>query len=290
MSALTDRLKAWLQYPLPHHFLSRVMHFLTRLKGGSLSHAAITLFVKVFNVKLEEAERKRPVDYESFNDFFTRSLVSGARPLDSTPGSIISPVDGTISQIGRIENGRIFQAKGHSYDVLTLLGGEEQLAESFHGGTFATIYLAPHNYHRIHAPLNMRLQSMHYVPGRLFSVNPATVRIIPCLFARNERVASIFNSHAGLTAVIMVGALFVGSIETTWAGEITPPKRVCARHLFYNRDNSVQFTKGDELARFNMGSTVILLFQENKMSFLETFRAGDTIVMGQIIGRTINSK
>ncbi|MEE8119394.1 MAG: archaetidylserine decarboxylase [Gammaproteobacteria bacterium] len=285
MSILFDRAKSWLQYPLPHHFLSRFVHFITRLKAGLLSQIAIRLFVKIFKVKLEESERKHPTDYESFNDFFTRSLSPGARPVDASRGSVASPVDGTISQVGAIKDGQVFQAKGHTYSVSTLLGGEDELASTFHNGSFVTIYLAPHNYHRIHAPLDMQLRSMLYVPGRLFSVNSATVHTVPNLFARNERVAGFFSADAGNVAIVLVGALFVGSIETIWAGEITPPQRSCTRHVYYNEDASFLFAKGSELGRFNMGSTVILLFQEDRVTFMKSLRPETLVRLGKKIAK-----
>lgn len=284
---LLDRLlKVWPQYFLPHHLLSRGMHFFTRLHGGVLSHAAIRLIVKRFNVDLGEAKRTNVDDYASFNDFFTRTLKPGTRPIDDSPEAVVSPVDGTVSQAGLIEDGRIFQAKGHDFSVAELLG-DKKLAEDFSGGEFATIYLSPRDYHRIHMPCDGSLQRMIHVPGRLFSVNPLTTRSVPRLFARNERVVTIFDTPVGRAAQVMVGAIFVASIETVWAGEVTPPAGQYIRQWPYGPREAageVHLKKGDEMGRFNMGSTVILLFEPRAVELAESLQAEAVVKLGQRIG------
>jgi phosphatidylserine decarboxylase len=282
---LARLLKVWPQYFLPHHLLSRGIHFLARLEGGFLSHAAIRFIVRHFNVDLAEAQRSHVTDYASFNDFFTRTLKDGARPIDTASDAVVSPVDGTVSQCGRIEDGRIFQAKGHDYSVAELMG-DKALAETFRGGEFATIYLSPRDYHRIHMPCDGSLQAMIHVPGRLFSVNPLTTRNVPRLFARNERVVTVFDTPFGLIAQVMVGALFVSSIETVWAGEVTPPAGQYLRQWQYGPDQptgEVHLAKGDEMGRFNMGSTVILLFERRVVELAGSLQADAAVRLGQRI-------
>lgn len=286
-----DKFKTFLQYPLPHHALSRVVHRLTRIQRPAfLKTLAIYLFIKIFKVDMSEAECGRARGYVTFNAFFTRSLRQGVRPVAPGDAVITSPVDGTVSQRGAIQKGHIIQAKGRIYSVLELLGGDTQRAQAFENGRFVTIYLAPRDYHRIHMPLTGNLREMVHIPGRLFSVNPATTRAVPRLFARNERIASIFDTAAGFMAVVKVGALFVSSIETVWAGEVTPPagKRIRVwRHGKTGAQGEVELEKGAEMARFNMGSTVILLFPARRMGWDAALRPDTTVRMGQSIGRLI---
>ena len=220
-----------------------------------------------------------PDDYPTFNAFFTRSLKTGARALPAQPLTITSPVDGTISQVGTIDNGTLLQAKGYRYGVAELLGDAE-VSHVFDGGVFATIYLAPYNYHRIHMPVSGNLEEMRYVPGRLFSVNGATVASVPRLFSRNERVVCRFGTLAGPMAIVLVGALNVGSIETVWAGEIAPasPRQPSVRRY---RRGSVHLARGRELGRFNMGSTVILLFAPDRVLLDNNLESGGALRMGQ---------
>jgi phosphatidylserine decarboxylase len=246
------------QYPLPQHALSALVFRLTRLRLGALTRLAIRAFVRVFRVDLAEAAEPDPGAYPSFNAFFTRALRADARPLPAAPDQVLSPVDGAVSQAGTIDGGRLVQAKGWTYSLHGLLGGDDALAESFRGGLFATLYLSPRDYHRIHMPIDGRLRRMIHVPGRLFSVNPTTAAAVPDLFARNERVVCQFDTALGPLAVILVGAIFVGSIETVWAGRITPPRGRGIRTTDYG-DDGPRLSRGDELGRFNMGSTVILL-------------------------------
>ena len=284
-SAFSDYLKVLPQYILPHHALSGIMHRLTRIRIKWLKNLAIKTIVKKFNVDLSIAEREQIADYVSFNDFFTRALKPGARSIET---GIVSPVDGTVSQSKAIDSDRIFQAKGHDYSLLTLLGGDEKLAAEFDQGDFSTIYLSPRDYHRIHAPVQGTLRQMIHVPGRLFSVSPATTRRVAGLFARNERVVCIFDTDVGPVAVVMVGAIFVGSIETVWAGEVTPPTQSSIQRWDYS-GKEMHFEAGQEIGRFNMGSTVILVFGENAISGLTQLQPEQSLIMGQTIAQPAHS-
>lgn len=279
-----DRLFALIQQLLPTRWLSTAVFHLTQIEAPWFKNALIRLFLKGFTIDLSEAEYERIANYRSFNHFFTRALKPGARPLPSDPQVFVSPVDGTVSQFGDIRDGRLIQAKGRDYSLLELLGGEPTLADKFARGRFCTIYLAPYNYHRIHMPITGRLSHWSYVPGRLFSVNSATARALPNLFTRNERVNAIFDTDAGPVGLAMIGALFVGSMETVWAGRITPPHLRDEPH-HYQPMESVTLGRGDEMGRFNMGSTVILLLPENGLDWEPTLQPGQAIRMGQALGR-----
>ena len=281
---VVDYLKAWPTYLLPQHALSRVMHMLTRSEVVWWKSKFISWFIKQFNVDMSLAQEPNPENYASFNTFFTRELRPDARPIVEQPNSIACPVDGAVSQLGDIKDGRIFQAKGRDYSMLELLGGDVRAAEQFEEGKFATLYLSPKDYHRIHIPLDGRLTAMSHVPGRLFSVSPATTRAVPRLFARNERVVVYFDTEAGPMAMVLVGAIFVASIETVWAGEVTPPAGKEIRYWKYDPEDPQHFfKKGAEVGRFNMGSTVILLYGQDRISWLENIHAGDAIKMGQAL-------
>jgi len=280
--AWRDRLATLPQYLIPQHTLSRTVHWLTRRQAGAVKDGVIRRFIQGFSVDMSEAQQPDPSQYATFNTFFTRALRSDARPICNGPECVASPVDGTVSQLGDIEDGRIFQAKGHHFDLTTLLGGKHADATAFEQGSFATLYLSPKDYHRIHIPLNARLRRMIYVPGRLFAVKPSTVRTVPGLFARNERVVCLFDSDAGPMAVILVGAIFVGSIETVWAGELTPARPRVAAEWDYV-DQPAAFSKGDEIGRFNMGSTVVLLFAKDRTSWAEDLQPGSKLRMGEQI-------
>ncbi len=283
--SLPDRLFALVQWLLPHHLLSRCMHRIARLEAGWFRKPFTRWFVRHFDVDTSDAVEADPLAYRSFNDFFTRELNPGARPVAPDDRELISPVDGTISQIGEIRGGRIVQAKGQDFSVTELLADRPGLAESFRGGSFATIYLAPYNYHRIHMPITGTLTETIYIPGRLFSVNAATARTVPRLFARNERLACLFDTDLGPVAMILVGALFVGSIETVWAGEITPPHRNVVRHDSADAAAPVVLAKGAEMGRFNMGSTVILLLPESAVGWLDDMRPNRIVRMGEALAR-----
>ncbi len=256
-----DHLKAALLRPLPHHAISRVTHWAVRVETPWFKNLLIKTFIRVFKVDMSEALEEAPTAYPTFNAFFTRALKPEARPMPDDPDAILSPADGTISQMGPIEGDTIFQAKGHGFTTAELLGGDEALAEEFRDGWFATIYLSPRDYHRVHMPMTGTLRKMIHVPGRLFSVAPFTVRTVPKLFARNERVACIFDTECGPMALVLVGAINVGSIETVWAGEVTPPagNRVTTHQYNQPRQVGPTIRRGEEAGRFNMGSTAIIL-------------------------------
>lgn len=282
---LTHYLKAWPLYLLPHHALSRIIYGLTRIRSP-LAMPVIRWFVNAYHVDLSEAEHTAVRDYPSFNAFFTRALQPTARPLDADAQSIISPVDGTISAIGNIAADRIFQAKGRDYTLAELLAGAAS-ALPYRNGRFITLYLSPRDYHRVHMPIDGTLRHMTYIPGRLFSVAPHTVATIPRLFARNERIVAHFETAIGPMAVIMVGAINVAAIETVWAGLVTPPSghHVCELSYTDKGRETIHLGRGAELGRFNMGSTVILLFSNGAMTWTDDLAAGQPIRMGQRLGQ-----
>lgn len=280
-----DRLKAWPQYILPGHLISRITHGITRIRNRRFKNAFTGWFVRTFKVDLTEAEISDPHGYEHFNAFFTRALKPGARPIVSGRFDVASPVDGAVSQAGTICDGQIFQAKGHSYSLTELLGGSAKRAAPFQDGAFATLYLSPRDYHRIHMPLGGQLREMVHVPGRLFSVNSSTVKVIPGVFARNERVVSIFDTAFGPMALVKVGAINVGSIETVWAGEITPPAGRVVRTWHYPAagEGAISLERGAEMGRFNMGSTVIVLFARDAIEWVDAFQTGAPVRMGELL-------
>jgi len=281
-----DWLKILPHYLLPQHLLSRLMYVLTRARLRVWKNWQISWFIRRYGVDMRIAEQPDPRAYENFNSFFTRALKAGARPVAAGLNEIVCPVDGAVSQIGGVSEGRIIQAKGRDYSLVELLGGSAERAAPFLNGQFATLYLSPKDYHRIHMPVTGRLREMVYVPGRLFSVNALSVRGIPRLFARNERVAAIFDTEIGAMGVVMVGALFVGSIETVWAGTITPPYRSSLQRWDYLTRNIV-IKRGAELGRFNMGSTVIVLFESGNVTWSPSAVTESTVRMGQALGRVL---
>jgi phosphatidylserine decarboxylase len=281
-SQFSEKLLGWLFTVLPHHLISRAVFFLTRIKSR-LATPVIRWFIKTYKVDMSDAEIQIIEEYECFNDFFIRSLTPNARPIASAENAIASPVDGTVSQCGEIMKGHLFQAKGQFYSVDDLLGGDTLMAHMFEGGKFATIYLAPYNYHRIHMPMDGLLKKMIHVPGRLFSVAPWTVRQISRLFARNERVVCLFSTTTGPMAMILVGAINVAAIETVWHGLVTPPKGKKISEFDYDHAER-QFLKGKEMGRFNMGSTVILLTTD-KVQW-NNLHPQQTLRMGELIGYT----
>lgn len=269
-NAHQHRLRDWFfslyQYLLPQHLLSRLMYRLTRHRISWLTRLQIRLFISIFKVNMEEAESTSVKDYPNFNTFFARALRKSARPVTKIAHELACPVDGYVSQIGSFTHGRLIQAKGWSYDLASLLGGSETYVTALYQGQFATIYLSPQDYHRVHMPLTGYLQEMIYLPGRLFSVSPKTVNGVPNLFARNERVVNLFETEIGPLAVVLVGAIFVGSIEMAWAGQITPPYQRHPRRWSYKGDKIPKLDKGQEMGRFNMGSTVILIFPPTQLA------------------------
>jgi phosphatidylserine decarboxylase len=281
MSGVRDRLFIWLQHVLPQHGISRSVLRATRVRVPWFKDFLIGSFLKLFAVDMNEAIETDPHSYPSFNEFFTRALRPGLRPIAAGAADIASPVDGRVSECGAIGGESLLQAKGRRYTLSELLAGQSWAAR-FAGGTFATIYLAPFDYHRIHMPLAGRLLDTVYVPGRLFSVNAATAQRVPRLFARNERVLTLFDSGGfGSFAVILVGALNVGSMTTVWAGDVTPAARRTIRHI---DAPETSLPKGAELGRFNMGSTVILLFEAGRAHWNPDVRAGAVVRLGQPIG------
>ena len=265
-----DKFKIAMQYAMPKHFISRMVGKLAAAKAGGLTTALIKLFIKQYKIDMSEAEYPDPAHYKTFNEFFTRPLKEGIRPLAEESDIIAHPVDGAISQLGDVVDGQIIQAKGHDYSLQALLGGKEEDTAPFLGGKFATIYLAPKDYHRIHMPVDGTLSKMIYVPGDLFSVNPLTAQNVPNLFARNERVVAIFETEIGPLAMVLVGATIVASIETIWAGTVTPPagKDVFSWNYPTTGDNAITLKKGEEMGRFKLGSTVILAWGANQAAFL----------------------
>lgn len=276
----------WLQYLLPQHLLSRGMHRLTRSRTPWLKNTLIRLFMRGYRPEMGDALQPDPFAYESFNAFFTRRLQPSARPL-APAGSIISPVDGRVSEAGALDGDRLLQAKGRTYTLPELLAGREDWCERLRGGHFATIYLAPFNYHRIHMPLAGTLAGAWFVPGALFSVNGTTAQRVPRLFARNERVVCAFDSPAGPWILVLVGALFVGSMDTVWHGEVTPWRGRRRVQTLAPQPAAAPLTRaaGDELGLFNMGSTVILLTPAGLGRFDTRLQAGQVLRMGESIGR-----
>lgn len=285
-ATLRARLFVAMQYLLPQHFLSRQVHRLARCRVKPVKNALIGSFVRHFRPDMSDAADAEPRDYPSFNAFFTRSLRPGSRPSDPDPRVLVSPVDGAVSQIGRLDGLRMLQAKGHDYSVTALLGGASAWAERFAGGSFATLYLAPYNYHRIHMPAAATLRGAWFVPGKLFSVNTVTAAAVPGLFARNERVVCTFEEGPLAFALALVGALFVGSIATVWHGDVTPcsPRRAAELPVDTGRAPT-RLERGAELGRFNMGSTVILLLPPGTAEWLPGLQPGSPVRVGQTLAR-----
>ena len=277
-----DRARALALTCLPQHALSRLALRLTRLRTR-LKNPLVRWFIQAYGVDMSEAAEPDPSAYPTFNAFFTRPLRPGARPSAGDAATLVSPVDGRVSQSGAIEAGRLYQAKGVDYALVDLVGGDEDTARCFAGGAFATLYLAPGDYHRIHMPLSGRLRSMCHVPGRLFSVAPWTVRTVDGLFARNERVVTLFDTAHGPLGLVLVGAINVAAIETVWAGLVTPPRgrRVTTRDY---EGNGPQLERGAEMGRFNMGSTVIVLVPAG-MRLDDVPLPGERVRIGQRLGR-----
>ena len=287
ISTLRDNLFVWLQYILPQHPLSRLIHWLTRLRVQWLKNFMGRWFIDHFQVNMSEAIETDIRAYPTFNSFFTRALKPGARPLSTEANAVLCPVDGAVSQAGKIDGDAIFQAKGHSFSLSTLLGNSDSWSDKFQNGLFATLYLSPKDYHRIHMPLTGTLKEVIHVPGRLFSVNPVTTRKVPGLFARNERVACLFETEHGPMGMVLVGAINVASIETVWQGVITPPAGKRIQSWDY-RDKDVTLNAGEEMGRFNMGSTVILLFGPQQVEWASTVMAEAPVNMGELLGTTIS--
>ncbi len=275
---MSDRLAVLPQYLLPKKLLTQFMGKLASTEGGSTTTAVINWFIKRYGVNMMEAVNPDPASYKSFNEFFTRPLKSGARPL--AQAGYICPVDGAISQFGRIEKDQIFQAKGHSYSTTALVGGDAKLAAEFQGGHFACLYLSPKDYHRIHMPVAGTLRQMIYVPGDLFSVNPTTARGVPGLFARNERVVCVFDTAHGPFVNVLVGATIVGSMATVWHGQVNPPRLPDVTTWNY-KPGQFEYKQGMEMGRFLLGSTVVMLWPEQAMKFNSAWQPTGGIRMGE---------
>lgn len=282
--SITSRLKQQLfiqaQKVVPQHRLSRVVGKIAASENPLVKTAVIAAFKTKYGIDMSIAEQTNALKFKSFNDFFTRGLRTGVRAVDADSTAIVCPADGAISQLGKIENGDVFQAKGQKFTVENLIA-DPQLAEPFKNGEFATVYLSPRDYHRVHMPFAGTLTETLYVPGELFSVNQTTAENIPGLFARNERMVCLFDTELGRMAVVLVGAMIVAGIETVATGKVKPSGRI-----ELNQHN-LFLEKGAELGRFYLGSTAVILFEENKMQWDEKFKANSTVLMGEALGHTL---
>lgn len=279
---MPKRLSVLHQYLLPKQALTSFAGRIACARGGRYTPQLIRWFVRRYGVNMDEALNPDLNSYPSFNEFFTRALREGARPLAES--DFICPVDGAISQFGAIEDDQIIQAKGHRYSTTALVGGDQSLAAQFAHGSFATLYLSPRDYHRIHMPCDGKLTRMIYVPGALFSVNPATARGVPGLFARNERVVCVFESSFGPFVLVLVGATIVGSMATVWHGVVNPPRSVKVREWHY-QDQEIILKKGEEMGRFLLGSTVVMLFPQGVLEFNPEWTATRTVRLGEAMAQ-----
>jgi len=280
---VSDQLAVIPQYLMPKLAMTRLAGLVASAEWGSVTTWVIKRFVKRYNVNMNEAANADPAHYKSFNEFFTRPLKDGVRPLSSSEW--VCPVDGAISQCGAIERDQIFQAKGHHYSTRALVGGDAALAAQFQNGQFATLYLSPRDYHRIHMPMAGKLLRMVHVPGDLFSVNPTTARGVPGLFARNERVVCEFETERGPMVLVLVGATIVGSMATVWHGQVNPPRPGTVREWRYESQD-VRLQKGEEMGRFLLGSTVVMLFPENSLRFPDDWLSTRPLQMGEAMSKT----
>ncbi|MCE2595157.1 archaetidylserine decarboxylase [Motilimonas cestriensis] len=278
---MLDQLKIAGQYLLPKHLLSRLLGKLASAEAGGLTTFLIEAFIKKYQVNMAEALDSNPSNYKTFNDFFTRALKEDARPILAQENQLAMPVDGKVSQVGQITQGRIFQAKGHDFSARELLGGFDIDVAPFDEGSFANIYLAPKDYHRIHMPVAGKLEKMLFVPGDLFSVNPLTAENIPNLFARNERVVALFTTEKGPLAMVLVGATIVASIETVWAGTVAPANGKQVQVWDYSEQN-ITLEKGEEMGRFKLGSTIVALFPKDTVTFSEHLTPGAPTRLGEV--------
>jgi phosphatidylserine decarboxylase len=279
---MSDRLPVLLQYLLPKKALTLFAGRVARAHGGTFTTGLIKWFVRRYQVNMTEAANPNVSSYASFNDFFTRALRDGARPLAAA--DLICPVDGAISQFGQIKGQQIFQAKGHQFSCTALVGGDAALAAQFEDGHFANLYLSPRDYHRIHMPCAGRLMRMVYVPGDLFSVNPTTARGVPDLFARNERVVCVFEGARGPFVLVLVGATIVGSMATTWHGVINAPRPGSVCDWRYE-NKSIIFKQGDEMGRFLLGSTVVMLFPQGPLQFNSAWQPANAVRLGEAMAQ-----
>jgi phosphatidylserine decarboxylase len=278
-----QRAKVAFQYIMPQLYLTQLAGWFAQQKWGAVTHFVIKVFAKKYNVDMSEAKKENFSDYESFNQFFIRELKDGARKINENPTALCLPADGRVSQIGHIDDERLLQAKGHFFSLSDLLAGDEELVNTFKNGEFATIYLSPRDYHRVHMPCDATLRKMIYVPGDLFSVNPFLAEHVPNLFARNERVICVFDTAFGPMVQILVGATITASMSTVWAGVINPPRTGEVKVWTYQGDNAIKLTKGQEMGAFQLGSTVINLFPANSVTLAEHLEVDVPVRMGEIL-------
>ena len=278
-----QRAKVAFQYIMPQLYLTQLAGWFAQQKWGAVTHFVIKAFAKKYNVDMNEAKKENFSDYESFNQFFIRELKDDARKINENPTALCLPADGRVSQIGHIDDERLLQAKGHFFSLSDLLAGDEELVNTFKNGEFATIYLSPRDYHRVHMPCDATLRKMIYVPGDLFSVNPFLAEHVPNLFARNERVICVFDTAFGPMVQILVGATITASMSTVWAGVINPPRTGEVKVWTYQGDNAIKLTKGQEMGAFQLGSTVINLFPANSVTLAEHLEVDVPVRMGEIL-------
>ena len=278
-----QRAKVAFQYIMPQLYLTQLAGWFAQQKWGAVTHFVIKAFAKKYNVDMSEAKKENFSDYESFNQFFIRELKDDARKINENPTALCLPADGRVSQIGHIDDDRLLQAKGHFFSLSDLLAGDEELVNTFKNGEFATIYLSPRDYHRVHMPCDATLRKMIYVPGDLFSVNPFLAEHVPNLFARNERVICVFDTAFGPMVQILVGATITASMSTVWAGVINPPRTGEVKVWTYQGDNAIKLTKGQEMGTFQLGSTVINLFPANSVTLAEHLEVDVPVRMGEIL-------
>ena len=278
-----QRAKVAFQYIMPQLYLTQLAGWFAQQKWGAVTHFVIKVFAKKYNVDMSEAKKENFSDYESFNQFFIRELKDDARKINENPTALCLPADGRVSQIGHIDDDRLLQAKGHFFSLSDLLAGDEELVNTFKNGEFATIYLSPRDYHRVHMPCDATLRKMIYVPGDLFSVNPFLAEHVPNLFARNERVICVFDTTFGPMVQILVGATITASMSTVWAGVINPPRTGEVKVWTYQGDNAIKLTKGQEMGAFQLGSTVINLFPANSVTLAEHLEVSVPVRMGEIL-------
>ena len=278
-----QRAKVAFQYIMPQLYLTQLAGWFAQQKWGAVTHFVIKAFAKKYNVDMNEAKKENFSDYESFNQFFIRELKDDARKINENPTALCLPADGRVSQIGHIDDDRLLQAKGHFFSLSDLLAGDEELVNTFKNGEFATIYLSPRDYHRVHMPCNATLRKMIYVPGDLFSVNPFLAEHVPNLFARNERVICVFDTAFGPMVQILVGATITASMSTVWAGVINPPRTGEVKVWTYQGDSAIKLTKGQEMGAFQLGSTVINLFPANSVTLAEHLEVDVPVRMGEIL-------
>lgn len=289
---MLDNIKIALQHLLPKIWLTRLAGWGANRQAGALTKLAINLFVRAYRVNMQEAQQPDTAAYRTFNDFFARPLRAGVRPIDPHAHRLAQPADGAISQLGDITDGKLIQAKNHDYTLEALLAGNYLMAELFRDGQFATTYLSPRDYHRVHMPCDGVLREMIYVPGELFSVNPLTAANVPNLFARNERVICLFDTPFGPLAQILVGATIVGSIETVWAGVVTPPREGIVKRWTYpaaGEEGAIALEKGAEMGRFKLGSTVINLFAAGRVRLMPNLASQSVTRMGEPFAEALDS-